>query len=175
MANRSARDYRNDAEEFQAEHIPFSGVIGHHDLLMLHSFLKANRHQIGSWGKRTCAILNKTFGFDFSGKLRRGSEPNTTPTQRLIIGILDCREISLNDVMIQSFLKFLQFRPLLKDRGNREPLPDLAECYQGNDLSHWVVKLREDPRWNDGQLITADDIIHTLTEIFYISINPYVV
>lgn len=164
MPPRSARRIRSDAEEFRADHIPLSGILGYHKLWMMYSRLRANRDRLQSWEKPIYEDLWQAFGFDFSGEIRLGLEPNTTPTQRLVIGLPDCKEFSLNDAEIRFFLRSLQFRPLFKYCNTDAPLPDLAEYHWGDDLSHWVLKLHEDAKWNHGSPITAHDVIHTLRQ-----------
>jgi len=71
---------------------------------------------------------------------------------------------SYNDV--DRDLTSLIFNGLLKINNEGALVPDLAEQYQiSPDRKVYTFKLKEDIKWHDGQPLTADDVIFTVTNI----------
>lgn len=52
--------------------------------------------------------------------------------------------------------------------------PRLAESVemQDEDLSVWIVKLRDDAKWHDGSQVTADDVVYTVKRWFDETLPP---
>jgi len=48
---------------------------------------------------------------------------------------------------------------------NYNLVPHLAESYQKTDPSTWVVKLRKDVKWHDGQPLTSEDVKWTIEHV----------
>jgi ABC-type transport system substrate-binding protein len=49
-------------------------------------------------------------------------------------------------------------------------MPGLAESYEDEDLTVWKFKLRKDVKFQSGEPVTAEDIIHSIeyaAEIYY--------
>lgn len=60
----------------------------------------------------------------------------------------------------------LLFRGLTKPDEQNEVTPDLAESWTiSEDLLTYTFKLREDAVWQDGQQVTADDVVFTIQKI----------
>ncbi|MFH1566309.1 MAG: ABC transporter substrate-binding protein [bacterium] len=59
----------------------------------------------------------------------------------------------------------LVFRGLFKYNENQELIPDLAESYKiAEDGLSYEVKLKDNLKWHDGSLITANDVLYTASK-----------
>ncbi|HLY65834.1 MAG TPA: ABC transporter substrate-binding protein, partial [Chloroflexota bacterium] len=60
----------------------------------------------------------------------------------------------------------LIFSGLVKEDATGQPKPDLAQSWQiSTDGKQYTFFLRPDARWQDGQPVTADDVIYTVSTI----------
>ena len=49
-----------------------------------------------------------------------------------------------------------------------EPEPSLARSWEtSSDNLRWTFHLRENVRWHDGELFTAEDVVFTFNQIIY--------
>ncbi|MFN8927645.1 MAG: ABC transporter substrate-binding protein [Rhodospirillales bacterium] len=48
---------------------------------------------------------------------------------------------------------------------NSQPIPGLATAWRNTDLQTWVIELRRNVRWHDGEAFDADDVIFSLDRL----------
>ncbi|GIW21643.1 MAG: peptide ABC transporter substrate-binding protein [Candidatus Sericytochromatia bacterium] len=71
-------------------------------------------------------------------------------------------ETSSTDILIQLYVGLLTTDPKNPDK----VIPELAESYEvKDDKVTYIVKLKKNLKWSDGQPITADDVVFTYNDI----------
>ena len=119
-------------------------------------------------GKRTLRVLaTGALGF---GLLAAGLSSNVSAKDNLVFSVGVTQDIdSLNvsvGYLVMDFEIWNLTLPSLTDMAAEDfsILPSMAESWTGSeDGLTWTYKLRSDMKWSDGEPMTADDVVYTIT------------
>lgn len=66
---------------------------------------------------------------------------------------------------VARYAQALAYDPIVELNQDLEMVPVLAESVTTEDNQTFVVKLREEANWSDGEPVTADDVIFTVKKL----------
>lgn len=121
--------------------------------------------------KQLLGLFLLSFAFFLSGC---ATEQNTKPegmnsfdrADTLIIGI-DIEPEFINPILDESGFDHLIYRGLMRFNENNQPEPDIARSYHTSaDGLTYTFQLHENIKFQDGTLLTADDVVFTFESIF---------
>lgn len=73
--------------------------------------------------------------------------------------------VNLDATEVARYAQVLAYDPIVELNQDLEMVPILAESVTTEDNQTFVVKLREEAKWSDGEPITADDVIFTVKKL----------